>query len=309
MFFYDECIFFKMNDGERANDQYEATELTAEVYKSVRGQKHIQKMYRDHLDKLPIDFSEHQVQTSFGETFVLCSGSPSAPPLVMFHGSGGNSVAWWPELCDLSQKFRVYSIDMIGEPGFSAPVRLPLGTDSHAKWLDEVFAALSLKQFNLVGISLGGWLAIDYASRRPGAVSNLVLMCPGGVGKQKISFLAATLPLLLLGDWGRKRSMQLVTGPRSQLAIPEIDLFDYTFQTFKHFKPRMDPLPRFEDQTLRELRMPTLLILGGKDVIFDSRETKARIGSNVPHAQINFLPEARHGLVGQSAAIREFLCK
>ncbi len=45
--------------------------------------------------------------------------------------------------------------------------------------------ALGLARASLVGISLGGWLAFDYATRRPERVDAVVAMCPAGIGRQK----------------------------------------------------------------------------------------------------------------------------
>jgi pimeloyl-ACP methyl ester carboxylesterase len=79
---------------------------------------------------------------------------------------------------------------MIGEPGLSAPSRPRLASDAYALWLDDVLHELGVARASLVGVSLGGWLALDYATRRPERVERLALLCPGGVGKQRASFLA-----------------------------------------------------------------------------------------------------------------------
>ncbi|HTB20967.1 MAG TPA: alpha/beta hydrolase, partial [Bryobacteraceae bacterium] len=66
-------------------------------------------------------------------------------------------------------------------------------------------------------------------------------------------------------------------------------------------------LPVFSDQALRRLRMPVLAILGGKDVLIDSTETKQRLERNVPLAEIRYLPEAGHLIPKQTAPILDFL--
>jgi pimeloyl-ACP methyl ester carboxylesterase len=63
--------------------------------------------------------------------------------------------------------FRVYCIDMIGEPGLSAPVRPALASDAHAVWLDDVLNHLAVTRVSILGASLGGWLALDYTIRHP----------------------------------------------------------------------------------------------------------------------------------------------
>jgi pimeloyl-ACP methyl ester carboxylesterase len=90
------------------------------------------------------------VPTPEGETFVLSCGPADADSLVLLHGSGANSTQWMSRVADLATRFRVYAIDIIGEPGLSAPARPPLDSDRYAGWLDAVLDSLGLDQVLLV---------------------------------------------------------------------------------------------------------------------------------------------------------------
>ena len=70
----------------------------------------------------------------------------------------------------------------------------------------------------------------------------------------------------------------------------------------------MVKLPVFSDEALQRLTMPVLAIVGGKDVLMDSAETKRRLERNVPRAEVRYLPEATHFIRGETQAILEFLC-
>ena len=77
--------------------------------------------------------------------------------------------------------------------------------------------------------------------------------------------------------------------------------------TFKYFKPRIQAQPTFQDEVLRRLTMPLLAIVGGRDAMLDSRQTKRRLEAAVPHATVRLLPRVGHRLPDQSDVIAEFL--
>jgi pimeloyl-ACP methyl ester carboxylesterase len=277
------------------------------IYKSEAGARAVEARYREFLGHWPVPSRQFSVPTRQGETFIVACGPEAAPPVLLFHGSGANSTAWLADIATWSAYFRVYAVDMIGEPGLSAPSRPPIASDAYALWLDDVMAALGLRRASIVGVSLGGWLALDYATRRSERVERLALMCPAGIGRQK-KFLLKALPLMLLGSWGTRKVREMVFGrAHAQLSPGQTRMRDFVVLIFRHFRPRMVKLPVFGDDALKRLAMPVLAIMGGKDVMLDSAETCARLARNVSQADIRFLPDARHYIPGQTATILEFL--
>ena len=138
----------------------------AEIYKSEEGRRLVQGQYRRILERWPVPCEHRVVSTREGDTFVVVSGDPSAPSLVLFHGSGTNSASWMRDVATWARDYRVYAVDMIGEPGLSAPSRPLLASSAYADWLDDVWNGLGLAHASVVGISLGGWLGLDFAMRR-----------------------------------------------------------------------------------------------------------------------------------------------
>jgi pimeloyl-ACP methyl ester carboxylesterase len=278
------------------------------LYRTQAGAKAVEQRYREFLNFWPQPNRQFHVSTRFGETFVVSCGEDDAPPLLLLHGAGANSAMWIADAAGWSAKFKVYAVDVIGEPGFSAPARPPLASDAYALWLDDVLQALHIERFSMVGLSLGGWLALSYVTRNPARVKRLVLIVPGGIGRQRWSLIFKILPLLLLGDWGRKKAMHIVLGASPDAsAAGRRAYLDFSALVQRHFRPRMERLPIYSDAALRHLTMPVLAILGGKDVILDSAETKERLERAVPHAKIRYLPELGHGVLGEGTSIFDFL--
>src|SRR5581483_7348976 len=122
-----------------------------------------------------------------------------APPLLLLHGGAANAAMWMADVAIFAKIFRVYCIDMIGEPGFSAPVRPSLDSDAYAVWLDDVLNHFSIESASIVGVSLGGWLALDYAIRRQARVKSVAVSCPGGIGRQKVGIVFLTLWFRMFG--------------------------------------------------------------------------------------------------------------
>lgn len=281
--------------------------MTSQVFRSPEGARAVHDLYRKVLGGWPVPKTELRLATRQGETFVVACGPADAPPVVLLHGAQSNASAWIFDAALWSRSLRVYAVDMIGEAGFSAPVRPPLEGDAHALWLDDVMLGLGLSKAAFVGVSLGGWLALDYASRRPDRVERLALVCPAGIGRQK-NFLLKAAPLLLLGAWGARRMRELVFGPspgEPPAAVrPLVELMTLIGRTIR---PRIVRIPRLGDAEMRRLTMPMLVVIGGRDVLIDSADTRRRLQRLAPHAEVRFLPEARHFIPGQTGVIQAFL--
>ena len=116
----------------------------------------------------------------------------------------------------------MYAVDVIGEPGLSAPSRPPMESDRYAVWLDAVLDFLGLERVRIMGMSLGGWLALDYAMRRAGRVERLALSCPSGLGKHKKGYLLKALLLNPLGRWGRRKMVTGMLGPGLSTMEPAV---------------------------------------------------------------------------------------
>ncbi|MFE0381496.1 alpha/beta fold hydrolase [Streptomyces inhibens] len=274
------------------------------IYKSEAGASEIQRRYREELRTWPVPAEHMRVPTREGETFVVVSGPEDAPPVLLLHGSGANTTMWRDDITSWARHFRTYAVDLIGEPGLSAPSRPPLASDAYALWLDEVLEGLGITSASIVGISLGGWLALDYATRRPERVTRLALLCPGGLGRQKVGWLVKALLLRPFGRWGMRRSARKVAGLDTPL---DRRILDHLVLTFTQFKPRTERLPVFSDDALGRLTMPVLVTVGGRDAMFDSEETARRVRQCVPQATVNLLPEVGHAILGQTDSVLAFL--
>lgn len=277
------------------------------VFKTPEGERVVHDSYRDILRQWPVGHRQLRVPTRHGETFVIVSGPEDAPALVLLHGTASNAGSWIVDIPIWSRHFRVFAVDIIGDAGFSAQVRPPLESNAHVEWLDDVLEGLSLPAASFAGMSFGGWLAVDYATRRPERVHQLVLFSPGGVGRHK-NILLWALPLLLLGPWGRRKMLERIGGrPATPMPPGASALVDMTNQIFTHFKPRTAMLPQIGDEALKRLNMPVLAILGGKDVFIDSQGAKHRLEQNVSHLTMRYLPDGYHFIPGETEAVLQFL--
>lgn len=279
------------------------------VYRSDAGERRVRERHLELLTAWPVPNEHLRLPTCEGETFAVACGPTDAPPLLLLQGSGASAAMWLPEVTTWAQHHRVYAVDLIGEPGLSAPSRPDLAGEAYAHWLDDVLDGLGLTRTAFVGVSLGGRITLDYALRRPGRVSRLALLCPSGIGRQRVRVLFVLLPLTRLGDWGRRRAMALALGPAAGGPDSDTaaDLADFAALIFRHFRPRTGKVPRFTDDQLRTLRMPLLVVVGARDRMLDSVETARRAESLIPQATVRLLPDAGHHLPGQAADVVAFL--
>jgi pimeloyl-ACP methyl ester carboxylesterase len=274
------------------------------IYKSEEGKQKVEALYRLALQRWPVPNRQLLVPTCQGDTFVIASGEQNQEAVVLLHGSGTNSAIWLRDVAELATRYRVYAIDIIGEPGLSSPSRPPLKSDAHASWLDGVWNHLGLARASIVGVSLGGWLALDYAVRRPERVTALSLVSPSGIGSQNQLFMLKAGLLLMLGKWGLRKSFKAAAG--NSKSVPSAAAAFVT-TIFQHFRPRMERIPIRTDAELAGLKMPLQVVIGGNDALIRSKDTRDRVRRLVPHAEVVYLEREGHILPSQSAAIGAFL--
>jgi pimeloyl-ACP methyl ester carboxylesterase len=166
---------------------------------------------------------------------------------------------------------------------------------------------LGVSRAAFVGMSLGGWLALDYADRRPSRVDRLALIAPAGIGRQK--YFALKRLLLRFGGQSAVRMLRHLLYPRRtrNLAANIQALVELKNLTDRTFLSRADKIPIFDDAALCRLSMPVLVITGGRDMTMSSAETRRRLARAAPRIIVRYLPAANHYIEGQSGFIVDFL--
>ena len=272
------------------------------VFKSEEGRRAVLARYDEVFERWSAPNSVRDVPTRHGRTRVVLSGPEGAPPAVLLHGSASNAVSWLGEAEILSRDFRVIAPDLPGEPGYSEEIRFPLAGPAPEEWLDDVLEGLGLERILLAGMSLGGWAALRFASRRPGRVERLVLLCPSGAAPARASFLLKSVLYLARGRKGVENLARLVYG---NAEVPR-EAVDFTVLMMESFRPRMEAPPVFADAELARIPCPVLYVGGLKDALLRTRESAERLARLLPDFRAELDPEAGHVLPGRGERMREF---
>lgn len=274
-----------------------------QAFKSGEGKAKILEIYDSVLERWYSPNEKVYVDTRYGKTFIIASGDKDAPPLILLHGSAMNSAMWIEDARKYSLSYRVYAVDLPGEPGRSDGNQLPFMGNEFAEWLYDVFNALCLKKASLIGISLGAWLSIKFSAQYPERVDKLVLLCPAGVGPQKKSFIAKAMMHMILGEKGMDKLSKKVNGNQP---IPD-EMLMYQRLISANFNFRREAIPLFSDSEICRLTMPAILFVGEKDIMFHSLKTAERLGRLLPKAKVNIIPDAGHVLINLADKIMEFV--
>jgi pimeloyl-ACP methyl ester carboxylesterase len=120
--------------------------------------------------------------------------SGSGPVLLLIHGMAGTSETWEAVIEPLAREHTVIATDLPGH-GASAPGAGDYSLGSLASGLRDLLIALGHERATLVGHSLGGGIAMQFAYQFPEAAERLVLVSSGGLGPEVNPVLrAAALP-------------------------------------------------------------------------------------------------------------------
>jgi pimeloyl-ACP methyl ester carboxylesterase len=118
----------------------------------------------------------------------------TGPALVLIHGITGSSRTWAEVIPPLAERHTVIAPDLLGH-GESAKPRGDYSLGAYASGVRDLLIALGIDKATVVGHSLGGGVAMQFAYQFPERVERLVLVSSGGLGEEVHLLLrAATLP-------------------------------------------------------------------------------------------------------------------
>ena len=97
------------------------------------------------------------------------------PVVLLIHGMAGSSATWRQILPALSQRFTVIAPDLLGHGESGKPWRSEYALGSHANVLRDLLHRLGHERATVVGQSLGGGVAMQFAYQFPERCERLVL--------------------------------------------------------------------------------------------------------------------------------------
>lgn len=107
----------------------------------------------------------------------------SGPLVLLIHGIGDSSVAWDSVFNQLTRNFTVLAPDLLGHGGSAHP-RADYSVPGFANGMRDLMVTLGFDRATVVGHSLGGGIAGQFAYQYPHLVERLIFVAAGGVGTQ-----------------------------------------------------------------------------------------------------------------------------
>jgi len=282
-------------------------------FKTEAGRARFAAAYDAVVREWPVAHQDLDVPTRLGPTHVIASGEVEAPPLVLLPSFAGGATVWRLNAEALSRHFRVYAVDVIGQPGKSRAIRRLRNRRDYADWYADLLDGLGISRASVVGCSFGGFLALSQAMLTPERVDRLVLISPAG------SFVGLS--------WGFVYAMR-VKGPVLRLArrltrsrhtpsladltrrLPRDRLWGALIGTTMKEAPKVSIINAavFTRSELAKVRAPTLLIIGDQETLYQPQATldlargrmpslKAALVAGADHIAAMAQPEAVNGMI------------
>lgn len=155
-----------------------------------------------------------QWTTRVGEYSIHAAEYGSGEPLLLVHGLSGSARWWDRNVPELAHRYRVLVPDLIGF-GRSALRRGRLPSPAQlAEVLAEWLRTIGVARMHLVGHSMGGQLAVHFATRFPERIHRLVLVDAAGLPRPVTPFAALRFAAELtpVWRWGDPQFLPVIVG-------------------------------------------------------------------------------------------------
>jgi pimeloyl-ACP methyl ester carboxylesterase len=273
------------------------------IFKSTKAEAEFLAAYDAAMALWPVPYEQRDIPTPYGATHVIVSGPVDGTPLVLLHCALMTSAIWSPIIGDLAKEHRTYAIDVMGDVGRTVPTNPPTTEEEAADWLSTVFDGLGLEQSAMVAWSFGGGTATNFAMRHPDRVERLALLAPfKPFTKQGAGFLYGFLPFLSRSCEMAKRFERKMCF-KEDFGHPEHSELLYQRYRCGPFMLKVVPPRVFTDLEFRLLTMPTLLLVGEQEYLYDGPASVERANRVLPNGTAELLTECNHAIVSDQTQI------
>lgn len=272
------------------------------LYKTEKGKQIAYKSYDKTMELWDLDYSEHFVETPYGRSHVLVSGEKDAPPLVLIPGLFADATMWYPNVEALSEHYRVYTLDMMNYGGKSMPAGKAIQDIHDYKiWFKSVLNHFDVERTAVAGLSYGSWLALALAREMPDTIASLALLDPSETFMPMNSSMAWKGFRYFMFFPNRKKYEKFFDWMGGGYTDPQLEIwFEHMLDVIEFGSVGMFDIPQhkiYEPHELTMIKMPVLIMTGGKPIVYDSpEEFKENAIKAIPHAKVIIVRGAGHGL-------------
>ena len=235
-------------------------------------------------------------------------GDAGAEPLLLIMGFMTNCGAWAPQISALDPRYRVVAFDNRGCGRSSqpeGPYTIAMLAADAAALLDH----LGIASAHIVGASMGGMIAQEFALQYPQRVRSLSLLCttPGGpksVGYQEMVAASSLDDVESFEELNTPERMQeaMLTMFSPEFLQKPNEAFQQTMITTMAYPPTMvgaraqqaAVLAHDTFDRLPQIKAPTLVTTGADDGLLDARNSNL-LAERIPGAELTIFPKLRHG--------------
>lgn len=226
-------------------------------------------------------------------------------PLLLIAGLGCDSQSWHPIISELSEHFQTIIFDNRGVGRSDIP-KLPYSIRDMADDTLKLLDYLNVRATNIIGCSMGGYIAQEFAIRYPERVSKLILGSTAPLSSTRNNLLFENLlkwrlDRIDLESWMWAWSFWLFTPQRfedrSFIDAYIKDALEYPYpQSINAFKGQIEAICTHNARGgLKKIQAETLVIEGKEDILILPGETEL-LTKEIPKCSSLVVEDAAHSV-------------
>lgn len=295
------------------------------MYKSAEGREAIMEWYEDVVAKLDVEVESLYVNTRFGRTHMLVCGPEDAPPLFLVPGVAGCAPLWRRQLPEFAKHFRVYALDIVGQPGKSDPETPSFLGDDFSAWMVDVLDGLDIERAHFAGTSVGGWMVLRLGIAAPERLNKIVMLSPTGVSRARLPIkiwitkflnkrknsdaleddltaksVTNRSPGRSFGTFDRQLAKLMALCTRHYRVDRSMGIYDEKTQKPNIWKG-LKVLRKFflsePRSVLKRFDVPALLVFGEHEMLYDPYKVAKRAKKIMPGLETNVIAGAGHAAI------------